>query len=73
MILSANLFDAHVRNQGFRDFNRAVRLLIIFENRGDRAPDRYAGTVERVNKFGFGFGVAAEFDIGAASLIIGAV
>src|SRR5580704_7053174 len=50
---SADTVGAEIRAQHFRNDDRAVRLLIVLEQRGDRAWEPEPGAVQRVNKLGF--------------------
>lgn len=61
----------HVGPQGFGDCDGAVFLLIVFEDGDEGAADGEAGSVEGV--YEFGFFVALESDVCAASLEVEAV
>src|SRR5665213_1965220 len=51
----------------------AVRALVVLDQRDQRASDRAARAVQRVDRFGLRAGFAAETDRGAPGLEIGAV
>ena len=51
-----------------RDPDAAVLLLVLLEDRDQRAPDRQPGAVERVHEPGLGLGLRAVADLGAPRL-----
>ena len=61
---------AHIRPQDFRHDNAAVCLLVILENSGNSTSYRHTWTIQGMYEFRFGFSVAAETDVSAASLEI---
>src|SRR4030042_4851718 len=63
----------HVAAQGFRNDDRTVLLLIIFQDGAQCPPDGQPGAVERVDKLRLGFGLPAEPDARPPGLEIGAV
>ncbi len=67
------LHAAHVGAQGFGDENGAIGLLVVFHNGDHGAANGEAGAVQGVDELGRSAGLAAEADIGAAGLEIGAV
>ena len=60
--------SVHVRAQGFGNHDRAVRLLVIFQDGNPRASDGETGAVERVYVFGFRAARATKTYLGAARL-----
>ena len=51
--LSGNSFHSpHIRPQDGWNFNRAVRLLVIFQDGHHGSPDSQSGPIERVDKVG---------------------
>ena len=62
------LQPAHVGTQGSWDYDRAVGLLIIFQNCDPSATDGETGAVERVDVFGFAALCASKANLCAARL-----
>ena len=71
--LSANALFSDPFAQHIGDDDRPVRLLIVLENRDNRAADRNGGAVERVDELSalFAFGFVANIE--SARLVVGAV
>ena len=57
------LYPAHIGNQNIRYNNRAISLLIIFQNCRYRTTDSQSGPVQSMNKFRLILRTAAELDI----------
>ena len=60
--------DSHIGAQGFGDQNRAVGLLIIFDNGDPGASDSETGAVQCVYKIAFAAGFWLVANAGAARL-----
>lgn len=59
----------HVRNEGFRDRDAAVFVLVVFEDRSQRTANSQTGAVQRVHEAHFAVGVT-ETQVGTAALEI---
>src|SRR5690242_17984317 len=59
---------AKVRAQGFRDDDRAVRLLVVLEDSEPGAPHRESAAVQRMEQLSLAGLAAAETQVGAARL-----
>lgn len=51
--LLCDFIDSHISSQHFRNYDRSVRLLIIFKNGCAGSSNCKAGTIECMNKFRF--------------------
>src|SRR6187401_1324981 len=59
---------AHERAQGVRNDDRAVLLLIVLENRNERAADRQTRSIQRVDVLCLACAVRPELDVRATRL-----
>src|SRR5262245_66572665 len=62
------IHSAHERPQRLGDDDRAVLLLVVLDNRDERAADGEAGAVQRVDELRLAGTIAAELDARAARL-----
>src|SRR5208337_1062363 len=56
--------------QNFRNKDRSVRLLVVFQNRHKSSADRKSGPVKRMNQVGAASALLPKTDIGAPCLKI---
>src|SRR5580692_2009363 len=60
---------AHIWSQGFWNDDRAVRLLIVLDDREPGAADSQSAAIQRVHELVLAFGVGRfEADVGSAGL-----
>src|SRR5688572_26982038 len=69
----SNAVEARVGAERLRDPHRAVGLLVVLEQRDQRARDRHGGAVERVDELVLLAALSPEARLEAAGLEIGAV
>src|SRR5258705_9930779 len=72
-LTGSNAVEARVRAQGLGNDDRAVCLLVILEQRDQRARDRHRGPVQRVHELVLLAALAPEARLQAARLEVGAV
>src|SRR5688572_33144798 len=72
-LTGSNAIEARVRAQRVGDRDRAVRLLVVLEQRDQRARDRDRGAVQRVDELVLLAALAPEARLEPARLEVGAV
>src|SRR6188474_2996863 len=72
-LTGSNTIEARVSAQGLGDRDRAIRLLVVLEERDQRARDRHRGPIQRVHELVLLAALAPEARLQAARLVVGAV
>src|SRR5262249_33590081 len=73
LVTTADAVFAHPFAEGFGDEDRAIRLLVVFEDGDDRAADGDGGAVGRVDELRGFLAFYFVADVEAAGLVVGAV
>src|SRR5262245_52382014 len=72
-LTGSNAVEARVRAQSLGNDDRAVRLLVILDQRDQSARDRHRGAVQRMHELVLLAALAPEARLQAARLEVGAV